>query len=131
MTTSPWPNFSYAELRCKCGRCSSDGREMDPAFMAELQKLRDLYGKPMTISSAYRCPKHPVEAKKAQPGEHTTGLAVDVAIRGADALELLRLALSLKFTRYGISQKGSAGRFIHLGMAPKGGRLPSPAIWSY
>lgn len=130
MKTSPWPNFGLAELRCKCGRCGSDGTEMDPTFMAELQKLRTLYGKPMTLSSAYRCPRHPLEAKKAEPGEHTTGQAVDVACRGAEALQILRLALSLKFTRVGISQKGAA-RFIHLGMAPAGGRFPSPAIWSY
>lgn len=129
MTTSPWPNFPYAELGCKCGKCDSDGSEMDPAFMAELQQLRTLYGKPMALSSAYRCPRHPVEAKKREPGEHTTGRAVDIACHGADALQILRLALALKFTRVGISQKGAA-RFIHLGTS-SGGRFPSPALWSY
>lgn len=130
MNTSTWANFSYAELRCKCGRCGSDGREMDPAFMAELQELRRLYGKPMTLSSAYRCAKHPSEAQKREPGEHCTGLAVDIACSGADAMNILWIALGMRFTRVGISQKGN-GRFIHLGMAPVGGRLPSPALWSY
>ncbi len=40
MTTSPWPNFNLVELRCKCGHCGSDGREMDTAFMERLQQLR-------------------------------------------------------------------------------------------
>ncbi|MNE96656.1 hypothetical protein D3C80_1948790 [compost metagenome] len=53
-----------------------------------------------------------------------------MAIRGADAVQLLRLALQMRFTRFGISQKGNA-RFLHLGMAPVGGRLPAPMIWSY
>lgn len=128
-TTDRWPNFSHAELRCKCGRCGSTGAEMDPAFMDLLQRLRTAYGKPMRLSSAYRCPAHPVEAKKAAPGEHCTGKAVDVAIQGADALELLNLALAVGFTRIGINQKGS-GRFLHLGTSA-GGRFPSPAIWSY
>ncbi|WP_250546800.1 D-Ala-D-Ala carboxypeptidase family metallohydrolase [Stutzerimonas nitrititolerans] len=127
--TSPWPNFSYAELRCKCGRCGSDGTEMDPAFMDKLQQLRERFGQAMRLSSAYRCPAHPVEAKKAQPGEHCTGKAVDVAIQGAGALALLGLALELGFTRIGVQQKGG-GRFLHLGTSA-GGRFPSPAIWSY
>ncbi len=130
MSDSPWPSFAYSELRCKCGHCNSTGREMDPAFMARLQRLRDAYGKPMQLTSAYRCPRHPVEAGKTAPGEHFDGRAVDVRCRGAEALTLLRLALPLGFNRVGIHQKGSA-RFLHLGLAPAGGPLPSPTIWSY
>ncbi|MDT4866457.1 Peptidase M15 [compost metagenome] len=126
---SPWPNFGYHELRCKCGRCGSDGREMDATFMGHLQQLRDLYGKPLVITSAFRCRRHPVEAKKAAPGAHSLGLAVDIACRGADAVAILRLATTLPFTGFGISQRGNA-RFIHLdtGSAPQ---LPRPMIWSY
>jgi uncharacterized protein YcbK (DUF882 family) len=130
MSIITWPHFAVAELRCKCGKCGSDGSEMDPGFMAELVTLRQQYGRPMPLSSAYRCRRHPEESRKAEPGEHTTGLAVDVRCRGAEAVQILRLAMNLKFTRFGISQRGNA-RFIHLGMAPIGGRLPSPMIWSY
>jgi uncharacterized protein YcbK (DUF882 family) len=130
MSLITWPHFAAAELRCKCGKCNSTGAEMDPAFMAELVTLRQQFGRPMALSSAYRCPKHPVEVRKPAPGEHCTGLAVDVRCRGEDAVEILRLAMNLKFTRFGISQRGNA-RFLHLGMAPDGGRFPSPAIWSY
>jgi len=131
--TTRWPNFSDLELRCRCGQCPSATRgksPMDPDFMDRLQQLRTLYGKPMPLSSAYRCRNHPAEAGKAEPGEHCAGTAVDVRIRGADALELLHLALTLGFNRIGVSQKGTA-RFLHLGVSPIGGRLPSPMIWSY
>lgn len=124
---SPWANFSLAELRCKCGQCGSDGTEMDPAFMHQVQRLRELYGKPLVVSSAYRCRRHPVEARKSQPGAHTTGAALDIACSGADAVAILRLALSLPFTGIGVQQKAS-GRFLHLDMAPA---LPRPMIWSY
>lgn len=130
MKASPWPNFSLAELRCRCGQCDSSGLEMDPVFMALLQRLRQVYGKPMQLSSAYRCPRHPNELNKAEPGEHTQGLAVDVRCQGADAVKILQLALNLGFVRLGVSQKGT-GRFLHLGLAPEGGRLPSPMLWSY
>ena len=36
------PNFSRAEMRCKCGTCKRD--EMDPEFMRMLQELRDICG---------------------------------------------------------------------------------------
>lgn len=130
MTSTTWPYFAAAELRCKCGKCGSDGSEMDSTFMQHLVQLREQYAKPMALSSAYRCRRHPEEAKKAEPGEHNMGQAVDVRVRGPEALQLLQLALNLGFTRIGISQKGNS-RFIHLGRAPIGGRLPSPALWSY
>jgi len=130
MSKSPWPNFSYDELRCRCGRCSSDGTEMDPAFMDQVQKLRVLFGKPLTINSPYRCPKHPVEAKKAKPGVHAEGKAIDIACTGADAVELLRLAMTLPFTGVGIQQRGT-GRYIHLDMAAAQAGRPRPTLWSY
>jgi hypothetical protein len=125
-----WPNFHASELWCRCGHCDSDGSEMDPVFMALLQRLRQVYGKPLVLSSAYRCPEHPEERYKAVPGEHTQGLAVDVRCSGQDALRILHMALNLGFVRIGINQKGPA-RFLHLGLAPQDGRLPSPTIWSY
>lgn len=130
MNDSPWQNFAYFELRCRCGVCDSSGREMEPAFMTRLQRLRDAFGRPMPLASAYRCARHPIEASKTAPGEHFDGRAVDVRCRGADALALLRLALPLGFNRIGIHQKGNE-RFLHLAISPAGGRLPSPAIWSY
>jgi zinc D-Ala-D-Ala carboxypeptidase len=121
---SDYPNFTEAEFRCKhTGKC-----EMEPEFMARLQRLRDAYGKPMTITSGYRDRTHPVEAKKSGSGAHTTGRACDVAVRGADALRLIGLALELGFTGIGVQQKGGS-RFIHLDDVTDG--LPRPMIWSY
>lgn len=117
-----YPNFTEAELQCKhTGRC-----QMDTGFMARLQKLRELYDRPMRITSGYRDPSHPAEASKSEPGEHTTGHAVDVAVQGPAALDLIAAALMCGFTRIGVQQKGE-GRFIHLGDSPD---FP-PGIWSY
>lgn len=121
---SKYPNFSEAEFRCKhTGLCV-----MQTEFMDKLQAIRTEYGKPMIISSGYRHPTHPVEAGKKTPGEHTMGTCCDVAVSGADAVRLLRIALNHGITRVGVQQKGS-GRFLHLGIG--GGGLPNPAIWSY
>lgn len=124
MDWSKYPNFSAAEFTCKhTGRC-----EMAPDFMARLQHLRQVYGKPMVITSGFRHATHPIEARKAEPGAHSTGHAADVAVQGADALRLVQLALGLGFTGIGVQQKG-AGRFIHLDDLGQG--FPRPTIWSY
>lgn len=125
MNWSDYPNFSEEEFRCKhTGKCP-----MHPDFMARLQRLRTAYGKPMKITSGYRDKTHPIEAKKTAPGAHASGRACDVAIRGAEAVELLKLALELGFTGIGVQQKGD-GRFLHLDDI-EDGTQPRPMIWSY
>ncbi len=121
-----YPNFSKREFDCK----STGENQMQASFMERLQRLRLAYGKPMVISSGYRSPKHPIEAKKAHPGTHASGHACDVAVQGADAVRLLQLAIELGFTGIGVQQKGS-GRFIHLDDHPHTARVPRPALWSY
>jgi len=120
---SKYPNFKADEF--KCSHCGAN--EMQPDFMAKLQALRIEYGKPMRVTSGYRCAKHPVEAKKAAPGAHASGCACDIGVDGADAHRLLGLALKAGFTGIGVQQKGT-GRFIHLDTLKSGLR---PTVWSY
>lgn len=63
---SKYPNFKEYEFECRhTGLC-----DMQPEFMARLQKLRDLYEKPMVINSGYRHETHPVhESVNMLPGE--------------------------------------------------------------
>lgn len=121
MSGWPYKFFSRAEMACKhTGKC-----EMDHAFMVRLELLRERFGKPMIVRSGYRDPSHPEEAKKAEPGTHARGIAVDIAVRGADAVRLLELALSLGFRGIGVQQKGEGVRFLHLDTRVE------PALWSY
>jgi zinc D-Ala-D-Ala carboxypeptidase len=114
MNWSDYPNFSAQEFNCShCGQ-----NEMKPEFMAKLQKLRETYGAPMKVTSGYRCPQHPIEAKKARPGAHASGLACDIGVQGEEAHRLLALALEAGFTGIGVQQKGS-GRFLHLDTRPE------------
>lgn len=115
--------FSKDELSCTCcGRY-----KFDPQFLIILNAIRESVG-PMPVSSGYRCPKHPIEARKVNgPGEHSTGLAVDIAVSGWRAYRLVEVALQFNVPRIGINQKGNS-RFIHLGMNED---FPNPTIWSY
>jgi uncharacterized protein YcbK (DUF882 family) len=115
--------FTGAELRCKC--CGEN--KMQPETLKRLDELRDLYGKPIKLSSAYRCESHNNEIGATQT--HATGRAVDILCRGVDALHIIQIALSLGFTGFGIKQHGD-DRFVHLDdLSPKD--APRPALWSY
>mgnify|MGYP001193652348 FL=1 len=111
-----WPNFSYKELACQ----HTGTMNLDEDFLIALQELRDAYGKPMKITSGYRSPEHPIEAKKSSPGYHSLG-AIDVAVSGEDAVHLLTVALNLGWTGIGINVPS----FIHLD------RRPAKTIWKY
>ena len=131
MDWSKYENFSEEEFKCRhCGEC-----HMDEDTMSKAQLLRTLYGKPMKITSGYRCSEHPVEAKRAAAGRigpHTTGKAFDTAVSGRDAHAFLSAAHVVGFTGIGVQQKGQ-GRFIHLDTIKDDEHetIRRPWIWSY
>jgi zinc D-Ala-D-Ala carboxypeptidase len=123
---SRYRNFKKSEFDCRhTGR-----NEMKPEFMERLQELRNLYGRPMVVSSGYRDPSHPIEARKQEPGAHSTGRACDIAIQGGEALQLMALAVHVGFTGVGVQQKGD-GRYLHLDDLPHQNNRPRPWLWSY
>lgn len=121
---SKYPNFTAAEF--KCSHCGADGVKEE--VVAKLQALRNEHGKPIPITSGYRCPQHPEEAKKNVPGAHALGAAADAGVQGEDAYNILRLAFKHGFTGIGVQQKGNA-RFIHMDIVTT--ELPRPTVWSY
>jgi uncharacterized protein YcbK (DUF882 family) len=87
-----------------------------------LQRIRDEIG-PLGLSSAYRCSKHPEEAKKASPGQHFKGVAFDIRVPwGVKRMQIVELALKL-----GAKGFGFANSFLHIDW-----RVSSePVSWTY
>lgn len=99
---------------------------MNETFMRRLQMLRNLYRKPMHISSGYRTALYNAQIGGAEHSLHLQGLAADVLVSGAEAYELIGLALTVGFKGMGIQQKGAHGsRFVHLDLRE------TPTVWSY
>ena len=74
------PNFSRAEMACRCG-CGI--YEMDDEFMRMLQELRNEMNGPLRVTSARRCDRHNdavSTAKNQKNGVHTLGQASDILI---------------------------------------------------
>ena len=127
---SHYPNFSEDEFRCKGVNCCGGRADMSPDFLRHLQRLRDSYGRPMPVTSGYRCPSHNIRSSSTgSTGPHTTGRAVDIKIAGEDAFNLLRIYLLTGMRGIGLQQHGPGpGRFIHLDDLDGSTR---PRIWTY
>ena len=100
---------------------------MDENLLSMLDDLREAYGHPIKLTSTYRSPDHPIEAKKTKPGEHAYGAAVDIACVGGEATyKLVKAAINVGFTRIGISRKNN---FVHVGIGYPD--APPVTIWTY
>ena len=119
----------FTEEELVCSHCGESG--MDSNFMKRIDALREELGFPFPVNSAYRCPEHPIEARKSSPGAHSTGHAIDIGVRGEQAHTLLYAALDAGFTGIGVSQNGSSGRFIHLDDIENSPSRPRPTVLSY
>ena len=87
-------NFNKSEFNCKCG-CDmpSDVWDNVQIHAHNLQTIRDFFGSPLTINSAYRCPSHNSKVGGAVHSQHLSGNATYIKIKGykpsqvADILE--------------------------------------------
>ena len=124
---SKFANFTEAEFVCKCGCGRADMKE---SFMGRLQRIRDVYRRPMTITSGYRCSDYNARiSNTGRAGPHTTGRAVDIAVSGENAFRLLTAAMSRDVRGIGLKQHGLHGkRFIHLDDLEGSLR---PRVWTY
>lgn len=118
--------FTEEELECK--HCQAKG--IDPMFMKKVDALREKMGFSFPVTSAYRCKDHPIEARKAFPGAHASGRAIDIGVSHERAYRLVQGAVEAGFSGIGVSQKGDV-RFIHLDDLEDSEGRPRPHIWSY
>jgi len=97
--------------------------------MRRLENLRAEIGRPLPVSSGYRCPVH--DAAVGGAGTHPSGHAVDLLVSGPAAFRLVALAVRHGMTGIGVMQRGPEGaRFVHLDDLGEGAH-PRPRIWSY
>ncbi len=108
-------NFNKSEFECR------DGSEMPidvlnnvKELAQELQKIRDLYGKPIRINSAYRSLEYNRTIGSKDTSQHVKGTAADIVINGVDPSEL---AYWIKFwIAEGLLKEGGVGlynTFVH------------------
>lgn len=101
-------NFKYSEFDSPDKKGS--GKKMDTQFLKLLDRARDLYGKPMTITSGYRTEEHNEKVGGVPTSSHLKGLAADIACdNSADRWDLIDSLIKV-----GINRIGVADTFIHV-----------------
>lgn len=95
-------NFVVKEFRCKDG---SDPIFIDSELVELLQKIREHFGKPVHINSAYRTAAHNKAVKGATYSQHCYGMAADIRIQGVDVETLATYAETL------LKNTGGIGRY--------------------
>lgn len=106
-----WPNFSPQEMASK-----REGELMiDEAAMDKLQKLRNILGKPLIITSAYRSEAHNRAVGGAARSQHRLGKAFDVVMTNQDPAHFESVAKAVGFTGIGHYPKSN---FMHIDTGP-------------
>lgn len=120
-------DFRAGEFRCRCNRPECDAPPMAPGFIKLLQDLRDMWGRPLAISSGSRC--HYWNALKSRDApdtsQHMLGRAADIDLESpADVLKLASMAEKLGFGGIGLGVN-MGDSFLHIDTGPAGRR------WTY
>lgn len=104
-------NFRVKEFACKDG---SDPIFVDSDLVKLLQKIREHFGKPVNINSAFRTASHNAKQKKASRySQHLYGKAADIWIKGVSVDALAAYAETLLPDRGGIGRYYT-DNFVHV-----------------
>ena len=106
-------NFASTEFDCHGKGCCSTTK-IDSKLVEYLQKIRDHFGKPITITSAYRCENHNKQVKGATRSYHVRGLAADIVVSGIPSKEVAKYAESIGILGIGLYETQSDGFFTHI-----------------
>ena len=95
-------NFTVKEFRCRDG---TDPVFVDTELVTLLQAIREHFGKPLTITSAYRTAAHNKAVGGAAYSQHCYGRAADIRVQGVSVETLAAYAETL------LKNAGGIGRY--------------------
>lgn len=101
-------NFKVSEFACKDG---SDTVFISPSLVTVLQKIRDHFAKPVTITSAYRNEAYNKKVGGAGYSQHKYGMAADICINGVSPAAIALYVETIMPNTGGI---GIYSSFVHV-----------------
>lgn len=100
-------NFKDTEFKCPC--CNTI--KYDDELIDKLQILRNIFGKPIIVTSGYRCEKYNKKVGGYIRSNHMTGHAADIKPYNQKDLAYLRELADKVFYKGGL---GKYKTFIHV-----------------
>ena len=95
-------HFKKSEIKCHCGGkyCSGYPAEPQEKLIRAADKVREHFGKPMSVSSGVRCSRHNSAVGGVSNSRHLSGKAMDFCVSGLPASLVLPYVQSLSGIRY-------------------------------
>lgn len=107
-TTKLSTNFKVSEFACKDG---SDTVVVSPELVTVLQKIRDHFGRAITINSGFRNDAYNTKIGGAAYSQHKYGIAADIVVSGITPLAVAQYVQKLLPSSGGI---GLYSTFTHV-----------------
>ena len=97
--------FTKDEFACKCkqyGKAYCNGYPVEPSqkLVKLAEKVRMHFNAPITVSSGIRCKQHNINQGGVANSRHTLGTAMDFAVRGKTAAQVLAYVKTLPEVAY-------------------------------
>lgn len=105
--------FDSTEMDCHGSGCCSQTL-INEQLVAYLTKIREHFGKPITITSGYRCPTHNRNVGGATGSRHGKGDAADIVVSGVTPREVAQYAESIGILGIGLYETSNDGHFVHI-----------------
>lgn len=113
-------NFKSTEFDCN-GKGCCNKTLIDEQLVEYLQAIRDHFGKPVKISSSYRCEIHNPKVGGVKSSLHLKGMAADITIEGISPAEVAKYAESIGVKGIGLYDTSKDGHFVHIDTRTKKG----------
>ena len=100
------------KLKCTCEHELCDERSINQESLDKFQLIRDDIGHSLTVTSGGRCPYHPNEIDKDEPGDHQKCTTLDIECEDDDTETKLKVLAG----RHGATRVagGAYCGFIHI-----------------
>ncbi len=103
----------FTRKEMECSHCGMEN--MSHEFLRRLDFVRTMYGKPLVVTSGYRCEEHDMAI--GGKGNHPTGEAADMVVsEGAELLEFINSCHAAGIKRY-VLYPGK--NYVHIDMTDK------------
>lgn len=112
-------NFNWSEFSCKGKDCCGHSAPIHPDLIEAVQALRDRIGRPLSITSGFRCNRHNAAIGGEENSFHTLGMAADVACPDGISSESLA-ALAEGIDLFRIGGIGVYPSWVHLDVRKNG-----------
>jgi hypothetical protein len=110
ISTNNFNPHTDPKLLCTCGHPDCDQRSVSQEHLNRVQKVRDIVGHSLPVTSGGRCPNHPDELHRTTPADHQKLQGCDVSVNGSTRGNVVQAGITA-----GCNAIGVAKTFVHLG----------------